>query len=192
MYLESELGELQRKKVEMLVDKLLDMNIYELRYFALISKERVQKTSGINPLKMNLDWPSVKRDDTGSWPPANPNWFKQQEMMAKLGPMMGMLGGGGGGAAAPSGAQAAAPAEEKPKEEEKKEKSHYDIELSKFDAAKKIALIKEVRGILNLGLKEAKEMVEGAPVWLKKEVAKEEAEKLVEKLKEFGAECRLA
>lgn len=192
MYLESELGELQRKKVEMLVDKLLDMNIYELRYFALISKERVQKTSGINPLKMNLDWPSVKRDDTGSWPPANPNWFKQQEMMAKLGPMMGMLGGGGGAAAAPSGAQAAAPAEEKPKEEEKKEKSHYDIELSKFDAAKKIALIKEVRGILNLGLKEAKEMVEGAPVWLKKEVAKEEAEKLVEKLKEFGAECRLA
>jgi large subunit ribosomal protein L7/L12 len=192
VYLESELGELQRKKVEMLVDKLLDMNIYELRYFALISKERVQKTSGINPLKMNLDWPSVKRDDTGSWPPANPNWFKQQEMMAKLGPMMGMLGGGGGAAAAPSGAQAAAPAEEKPKEEEKKEKSHYDIELSKFDAAKKIALIKEVRGILNLGLKEAKEMVEGAPVWLKKEVAKEEAEKLVEKLKEFGAECRLA
>jgi len=192
VYLESELGELQRKKVEMLVDKLLDMNIYELRYFALISKERVQKTSGINPLKMNLDWPSVKRDDTGSWPPANPNWFKQQEMMAKLGPMMGMLGGGGGAAVAPSGAQAAAPAEEKPKEEEKKEKSHYDIELSKFDAAKKIALIKEVRGILNLGLKEAKEMVEGAPVWLKKEVAKEEAEKLVEKLKEFGAECRLA
>lgn len=191
MYLESELGELQRKKVEMLVDKLLDMNIYELRYFALISKERVQKTSGINPLKMNLDWPSVKRDDTGSWPPANPNWFKQQEMMAQLGPMMGMLGGGGGAPAAQA-APAEAKAAEKPKEEEKKEKSHYDIELSKFDAAKKIALIKEVRGILGLGLKEAKEMVEGAPVWLKKEVAKEDAEKLVEKLKEFGAECRLA
>ena len=35
-------------------------------------------------------------------------------------------------------------------------------------------------------------MVEGAPVWIKKEVKKEEAEKLVEKLKEFGAEMRLA
>lgn len=106
-----------------------------------------------------------------------------------MGPMLGMMGGGGA-------AQVAAPVEakaaEKPKEEEKKEKSHYDIELSKFDPAKKIALIKEVRGILNLGLKEAKEMVEGAPVWLKKEVAKEEAEKLAAKLKEFGAECRLA
>ena len=51
---------------------------------------------------MNLDWPSVKRDDTGSWPPANPNWFKQQEMMAQMGPMLGMLGGGGGGSPAPS------------------------------------------------------------------------------------------
>ncbi len=112
--------------------------------------------------------------------------------MAKLGPMMGMMGGMGGGAAPAGGAPQAAKAEEKPKEEEKKEKSHYDIELTKFDAAKKIALIKEVRGILNLGLKEAKEMVEGAPVWLKKEVGKEDAEKLVAKLKEFGAECRLA
>lgn len=189
VYLESELGELQRKKVEMLADKLLDMNVFELRYFALACKERIQKTSGINPMKLNLDWPSVKRDDMGSWPPANPNWFKQQEMMAQLGPMMGMFGGG---QAAPAGAATAAAVEEKPKEEAKKEKSHYDIELSKFDAAKKIALIKEIRGILGLGLKEAKEMVEGAPVWLKKEVAKEDADKLVEKLKELGAECRLA
>jgi large subunit ribosomal protein L7/L12 len=188
--LESELGDMQKKKVEMLADKLLDMNLFELRYFSVLCKEKIQKTSGINPLKMNLDWPSVKRDDTGSWPPANPNWFKQQEMMAKMGPMLGMLGGGGGGA--PAAAPAEAKVVEKPKEEEKKEKSHYDIELTKFDAAKKIALIKEVRGILGLGLKEAKEMVEGAPVWLKKEVAKEEAEKLAEKLKEFGAECRLA
>ena len=112
--------------------------------------------------------------------------------MAQLGPMMGMMGGGAGGAQAASAAPVAAAAPEKPKEEEKKEKSHYDIELTKFDAAKKIALIKEVRGILGLGLKEAKEMVEGAPVWLKKEVAKEEAEKLAAKLKEFGGECRLA
>jgi len=102
--------------------------------------------------------------------------------------MMGMMGGGGTAQAAP----VAAAVVEKPKEEEKKEKSHYDVELTKFDAAKKIGLIKEVRAILGLGLKEAKEMVEGAPVWLKKELAKEEADKLVAKLKELGAECRLA
>jgi hypothetical protein len=56
------LGDLQKKKVEMLVDKLLDMNIYELRYFSVLTKDKMQKTSGINPMKLNLDWPSVKRD----------------------------------------------------------------------------------------------------------------------------------
>lgn len=112
-------------------------------------------------------------------------------MMAKLGPMMGSFGFGGSGSAQPAAKEEVVV--EKPKEEEKpKEKSHYDIELTKFDAAKKISLIKEVRAILNLGLKEAKEMVEGAPVWIKKEVKKEDAEKLAEKLKEFGGECRLA
>lgn len=46
----------------MLADKVLDLNIFELRYFAMIQKEKVMKTSGINPMKMNLDWPSVKKD----------------------------------------------------------------------------------------------------------------------------------
>ena len=46
--------------------------------------------------------------------------------------------------------------------------------------------------MLGLGLKEAKETVEGAPVWLKKEVAKEDAEALKEKLQAVGAEIRLA
>jgi large subunit ribosomal protein L7/L12 len=50
--------------------------------------------------------------------------------------------------------------------------------LTKFDPAKKIILIKEVRSILGLGLKETKDMVESAPVWIKKEVNKEDAEKL--------------
>ena len=38
--------------------------------------------------------------EAGNWPPANPNWFKQQEMMAKLGPMLGGFGFGGGAQAA--------------------------------------------------------------------------------------------
>ena len=141
-------------------------------------------------MKLNLDWPSVKRDDTGSWPPANPNWFKQQEMMAQLGPMMGMLGGGGGAPAAQA-APAEAKAAEKPKEEEKKEKSHYDIELSKFDAAKKIALIKEVRGILGLGLKEAKDLVDGAPKAVKEGVNKADADAVLKKLVEAGAKAEI-
>ena len=46
----------------MIADKLLDMNVYELRYFSIIAKEKIRKTSGINPMKLNLDWPSVKAD----------------------------------------------------------------------------------------------------------------------------------
>jgi Lon protease-like protein len=44
----------------MLTDKMLDLNIFELRYLALSMKNRVAKTSGINPLKLNMDWPSIK------------------------------------------------------------------------------------------------------------------------------------
>ena len=102
---------------------------------------------------------------------------------------MGSMGGGGGMAAAPD---AGAAAEAAPVEETPKEKTHYDIELTKFDAAGKIKVIKEIRAMFGLGLKEAKETVEGAPVWLKKEVAKEEAEALKEKLEGVGAEIRLA
>jgi large subunit ribosomal protein L7/L12 len=101
------------------------------------------------------------------------------------------MGGMGGGAPAAGGAAAAAPVEEV-KVEVPKEKTHYDVELQEFDAATKIKLIKEVRAILGLGLKEAKETVESAPCWLKKELIKDEAESLKEKLESLGAKVRLA
>ena len=44
----------------MLADKLLEMNVFELRFLSLYMKEKVVKTSGINPMKINVDWPSVK------------------------------------------------------------------------------------------------------------------------------------
>ena len=46
----------------MLADKFLEMNAFELRYLAAHIKERLQRTTGINPLKLNMDWPSVKED----------------------------------------------------------------------------------------------------------------------------------
>ena len=82
MYIDAELSELQKKKVEMLVDKCVDMNLFEMRYFISQVSIRVQRTSGMNLMKLNLDWPSLKQDGTGTWPPANPNWFKQQELMS--------------------------------------------------------------------------------------------------------------
>mmetsp|Transcript_22527 Transcript_22527/g.20012 ORF Transcript_22527/g.20012 Transcript_22527/m.20012 type:complete len:108 (+) Transcript_22527:160-483(+) len=107
--------------------------------------------------------------------------------MSQLGPWITAMGGFGGGAAAPAGGaapQAEVAAEEAPKEAEK---THFDIELSGFESKQKIAVIKELRAILGSGLKETKEQVEGAPVWIKKEVKKEDAEQIKEKLEAAGA-----
>lgn len=75
--------------------------------------------------------------------------------------------------------------------EKEPEKTHFDLKLDKFDAGKKIAVIKEIRAITGLGLKEAKTMVEEAPKVFKNQVSKEEAEQIRDKLKEIGAEVSL-
>lgn len=70
------------------------------------------------------------------------------------------------------------------------EKTEFTVVLA--DAgAKKINVIKEVRGITGLGLKEAKEMVEGAPKTIKEAVAKDEAEEIKKKLEAAGAKVEL-
>ena len=70
------------------------------------------------------------------------------------------------------------------------EQTEFDVVL-KSAGAKKIAVIKEVRGITGLGLKEAKELVDGAPNNVKEAVSKEEAEDIKSKLEEAGAEVEL-
>lgn len=90
-------------------------------------------------------------------------------------------------AAAPV-AVAAAPAEAAPAEEEK---SMFDIVL-KDGGANKIAAIKVVREITELGLKEAKDLVDGAPQTVKEGVKKEEAEEIKAKFEEAGATVELA
>ena len=90
-------------------------------------------------------------------------------------------------AAAPV-AVAAAPAEVAPVEEEK---SMFDIVL-KDGGANKIGAIKVVREITELGLKEAKDLVDGAPQTVKEGVKKEEAEEIKAKFEEIGATVELA
>lgn len=88
-------------------------------------------------------------------------------------------------AAAPvmvAGAGAAAPAAE--------EKTEFDVVLASFGDAK-MAVIKAVKDVLGLGLKEAKELVEAAPKALKEGVSKAEAEEIKAKLEEAGAKIEL-
>ena len=84
-------------------------------------------------------------------------------------------------AAAPSAGSGEAAAEEK---------TEFDIELSEA-GSNKIAVIKEVRTITGLGLKEAKDLVEGAPKPLKQGVKKEEAEEMKKTLEAAGAKVTL-
>lgn len=72
------------------------------------------------------------------------------------------------------------------KEELKPEKTAFDLKLESYDANAKVKIIKELRTFTNLGLKEAKDLVEKTPAVLKKGVPKEEAEKIIEKMKAVG------
>ena len=78
-------------------------------------------------------------------------------------------------------AAATAPAEEK---------TEFDVVL-KAAGANKIAVIKEIRAITGLGLKDAKDMVDGAPKTVKEGASKEDAEKIAEQLKTAGAEVEI-
>jgi len=65
-------------------------------------------------------------------------------------------------------------------------KSLVDVILKSFDDSKKIAVIKEVREVTGLGLKEAKDLVEGSPMLLKGQVSKIEASKIMEQITAAG------
>lgn len=70
---------------------------------------------------------------------------------------------------------------------EEEEKTEFDVVLEEVPAAKKIAILKVVRSLTSLGLKEAKELVESAPKLVKEATSKEDAEECRTKLEEAGA-----
>ena len=94
----------------------------------------------------------------------------------------GEFGGGAGAGVAAAGAGGEAAAEDAPAE-----KTLFDVKLSGFDAKAKIKVIKEVRAIAGLGLKEAKELVESAPKVITKDLSQEKADELKAQLEAVGA-----
>lgn len=95
---------------------------------------------------------------------------------APAGGMMMMAPGAGGGAAAA---------------EEVEEKTEFDAILEEVPADKKIAVLKVVRGITGLGLKEAKDLVEAAPKAIKEGAAKAEAEDIKKQIEEAGGKVSI-
>lgn len=107
------------------------------------------------------------------------------ELVKQLEEKWGVKAASGGGMMMMPGA--AMPGAEAPAAEAKTE---FDVIL-KNAGSEKIKVIKEVRAITGLGLKEAKELVDGAPKTLKEAVAKEEADKIKEQLEKVGAEIEI-
>ena len=94
------------------------------------------------------------------------------------------------GVSAAAASVAAAPTTVGSTESATEEKTEFDVILTSF-GDKKINVIKEVRGITGLGLKEAKEAVEAAPKAIKEGASKEEAEEIKKKLEEAGASAEI-
>lgn len=111
-------------------------------------------------------------------------------LMRKMGmkepPTVGVLKPGAAGLAGMAVKSSAAA-----KEEKKPEKTVFEIKLESYEASAKIKIIKEVRGFTDLGLKEAKDLVEKTPSVLKRGLSKEEGEQIIEKLKALGAKVVL-
>jgi large subunit ribosomal protein L7/L12 len=93
-------------------------------------------------------------------------------------------------AAAPVAMMAAGPADAAAGGEAAAEQTEFDVILTAF-GDKKIQVIKEVRAITGLGLKDAKELVDGVPKPVKEAIAKDEAEKIKAQLEEAGAQVEV-
>jgi large subunit ribosomal protein L7/L12 len=121
--------------------------------------------------------------------------------------LRGLGGGGGGGgvvmqaapaavaapaaAAGPSAAEEEAKAAAEAEAKKKAQKTTFDVKLGKYPADAKIKLIKELRAVTNLPLKDAKDLIDKAPGFVAKTMGKEDAEKLAKLMKEHGAEVEL-
>ena len=113
---------------------------------------------------------------------ANMSVLEMSELVKEMEEKFGVSAAAASVAAAPTAAGATESATE--------EKTEFDVILTSF-GDKKINVIKEVRGITGLGLKEAKEAVEAAPKAIKEGASKEEAEEIKKKLEEAGASAEI-
>ncbi len=185
----------------------------QLTYIDILTKEKGVKEKGENYLWNNIDWLSLSELSDKEAKNIYRDFIDQQITLTEYTKWLSTqpkidLGLG-------IATEAVKEVKEEKKVEEKKEekkvfnllnnltnffylnlykliqKEAYDIELTSFDAAKKIALIKEIRGITNLGLKEAKELVEKAPTIISKNIKTNEAEAIMKKLTESGAKITL-
>lgn len=188
-----------------ITSKTLNPNLIYRTYAQSALQEEVEEVE-IDPRKLPADYDPSNFDPTAHRSPPSERVFRLVDevssltlaeaanlgsiLMKKMGmnenepPVIGVLNPG---AVAGLAQMAAKPAAGDAQEEKKEEKSVFELKLESFEAASKLKVIKEIRSFTDLGLKEAKDLVEKTPSTFKRGVPKDEAEQIIEKLKAVGA-----
>ncbi|CAD8198109.1 unnamed protein product [Paramecium pentaurelia] len=193
-FLEQTLTQDQKLRVRAIADACCELDLFELQCLMSLLNENHYKAQGIGIFEIDTNWPVIKQNEVPTWPPKEKEQIEayMKDLFGENVPDFKAIFGGVGSIGNQAPTQAT---KEIPKQEEKQadatpkveaEKKNYDIELSAIDAAQKIKIIKEVRQLLNLGLKEAKDLVEKLPANLGKQIPKEKANELKEKLTAAG------
>ncbi|EGR33641.1 ribosomal protein, putative [Ichthyophthirius multifiliis] len=172
------LSQKQQQYVEFLAEELLNMD-KEIRIKILTNLNiKIQKITNISIVNVNTDWPIFKQYQLDQQ-----QQFLQDNWHKNIGISNFLQGFGQNNQQQQNSSQQEQP---KTQKEEQVQKTNFDVELASIDPNQKIKIIKEVRTILGLGLKDAKDIVEKSPVILKQQLKKQEAEEIKEKLSQIG------
>ncbi|CAO2824628.1 unnamed protein product [Amaranthus hypochondriacus] len=177
------------------------------RTFAQAAHQQVEEVE-IDPRKLPADYDPSKFDPTSHRSPPSDRVFRLVDevssltlseaaelgkvLMNKMGmkedeaPVVGVLNPGAAAGLAQMAANSGS-AVGNDQEAKKEEKSVFELKLESFEATSKLKVIKEIRSFTDLGLKEAKDLVEKTPSVIKSGVPKDEAEAIIEKMKAAGA-----
>lgn len=175
-------------RVMRLVDEIMSLSLIEAAHLCDLCQEKLAPGDD-TPIPGRMAFPHPMAMFPGGGMPGMMPGFAMPQAM----PVAAASSAAPAAAAAPAvgepGDVNAPAADVKPKKEEKKE--FLTVKLLSFETAKKINVVKEVRALTQLGLKEAKELVEGSPKVVKKGVPAAEAEAMRDKLVAAGAEVSL-
>ena len=188
--LHERLSDFQQKKVRKLAEAVVDCNSVESQYLFEAIGSFSEKYYSLSHNTVRQDWPlKSDLDENLNFSSKDPKWVEENQNLEELflNPeffeKLNMPISIGGGKSSGEVGETIEQVEEIPQEVEKKV---FDVELTAFESGKKIAVIKDIKAMFGLGQKEAKEQVEKAPVIIKENLPKEEAEAIVEKLSKIG------
>ena len=172
--IDSELTKESKELCDSIFEELVSITSpIEHKALLIFCKEFNKKMKGYDITKTKLSFPEYSKRSVLFWPKNNPNWGQIE------------LGSNSSASGNNSKTEKTELKNEKVEKEPEKKKQIVDVKILSYDTAKKINLIKEIKTLMNLGLKESKELVESIPNVIKVGVKVEEAETLKEKLKDL-------